>query len=110
MYPVLAGIANNNQLFTTDTDAAIPGTAYGASVHLEMAAMVEYGMSSIEALTAATSAPARAFGMSDRGSIQPGYRADLLLVEGDPTQEISDTRNIVQVWRGGIPVARERFE
>lgn len=91
----------------TGTDAAVPGTAYGASVHVEMASMVEYGMSPLEALIAATSAPAGAFRLNDRGSIAPGMRADLLLVEGDPTENITDTRNIVQVWKKGVPVRGE---
>lgn len=53
----------------------------------------------MEALAAATSMPARLFGLSDRGRIAPGLRADLLLVEGDPTMDITATRSIVEVWR-----------
>lgn len=75
-----------------------------------MADMVEYGMSPIEALVAATSAPARAFELNDRGRIESGMRADLLLIEGDPTQTITDTRNIVAVWKRGIAIERQRFE
>lgn len=84
------------------TDAAIPGTAYGASVHVEMASMVEYGMTPLEVLAAATAAPARAFGFNDRGLVAPGRRADLVLVDGDPTNNIHDTRNIVRVWKKGM--------
>jgi imidazolonepropionase-like amidohydrolase len=52
--------------------------------------------------SAATYTPARRFGLTDRGRIAPGVRADLLLVDGDPTINISDTLSILGVWRGGI--------
>jgi hypothetical protein len=54
-----------------------------------------------QALRAATSTPARRFGLADRGRILEGLRADLLLVDGDPTWHISDTLDLRQVWRRG---------
>jgi imidazolonepropionase-like amidohydrolase len=93
--PVLAG-----------TDAPAPGLAYGASLHKELEHLVNAGLTPAAALTAATSAIARAFRMTDRGRIQTGLRADLLLVDGDPTTRIRDTRNIVTIWKKGVPVAR----
>lgn len=108
--PTMKQLLREGVPILTGTDAALPGTAYGASVHVEMASMVHYGASALEALRAATSAPAKAFGMSDRGRVKTGSRADLVLVEGDPTLEITDSRNIVAVWKQGIPVSRERIE
>jgi len=67
-------------------------------------------MSPAQALTAATAAPARAFRLADRGRIEPGLRADLVLVEGDPTRDILATRRIVAVWKRGVPVERKRQE
>jgi imidazolonepropionase-like amidohydrolase len=46
-----------------------------------------------------TSVPAKVFHLNDRGVIKPGARADLVLVEGDPTRDILDTRRIVTVWK-----------
>ena len=43
-----------------------------------------------------------AFGLADRGRIAPGLRADMQLVRGDPTRLISDSRNLLKVWRAGI--------
>ena len=83
------------------TDAGNPGTAHGVSVHGELALLVRAGLSPIEALRAATSRPAMRFGLSDRGRIAPGLRADLLLVEGDPSKDIQATRHIVTVWKNG---------
>ncbi|SDD86748.1 amidohydrolase family protein [Aquimonas voraii] len=88
--PVLAG-----------TDAPNPGTAFGISMHGELALLVEAGLSPLEALRAATSVPAQQFGLTDRGRIGPGLRADLVLVEGDPSADIRATRELVSVWKNG---------
>jgi len=90
------------------TDAAgNSGVVPGASLHGELALLVAAGLRPAEALAAATSAPARAFGLADRGRIAPGRRADLVLVEGDPTRDIRATRRIAGVWIRGAPVDRE---
>jgi len=91
------------------TDASAPdpslgGLAHGASVHHELQMLVQAGMSATGALAAATSVPARHFGLTDRGRIAEGLRADLLLVHGDPTSTISDTLNTTAVWRRGSRV------
>jgi imidazolonepropionase-like amidohydrolase len=96
--PILAG-----------TDAGNPGTAHGAAMHREMELLVGAGLTPLEALTAATAGPARAFRLADRGRIAPGQRADLLLVNGDPTRDITATRDIAGVWKGGVPVDRAAF-
>lgn len=89
----------------TGTDAPAPGTSYGASIHGEPALFVREGLTP-EALAAATSASAKCFHLSDRGAIRPGLRADLVLVESDPTKNSRVTRNIVAVWKRGIRVQR----
>ena len=83
------------------TDAPSPGVAHGASLHRELELLVRSGLTPVDALAAATSGPARAFGFHDRGRVAPGLRADLLLVEGDPTADIRATRRIVGVWKLG---------
>ncbi|MCA0175465.1 MAG: CIA30 family protein [Proteobacteria bacterium] len=83
------------------TDAGNPGTAHGASLHGELALLVRAGLSPTEALRAATARPAARFGLADRGRIAPGLRADLLLVAGDPSADITATRRIVGVWKNG---------
>ncbi len=94
--PILAG-----------TDAPNPGTWYGVSLHRELELLVRGGLTPLEALRAATSAPADAFGIPERGRVKPGYRGDLLLVAGDPTSDITATRHIAGVWHEGLPVDRE---
>jgi imidazolonepropionase-like amidohydrolase len=96
--PVLAG-----------TDAPNPGTVHGASLHRELELLVTAGLTPLEALAAATSVPAARFKLADRGRIAPGMRADLLLVQGDPTSDIRATRKIVRVWKGGVPIDRASY-
>jgi imidazolonepropionase-like amidohydrolase len=77
------------------------GLAHGASMHHELQLLVAAGLEPIEALRAATATPARRFSLNDRGRIAPGFLADLVLVEGDPTTNISDTLSIRAVWHRG---------
>ncbi|WP_431900277.1 amidohydrolase family protein [Nonomuraea sp. bgisy101] len=88
------------------TDANPWAPLHGASMHREVLLLTEAGLSAEEALAAATSLPARRFGLADRGRIAPGLRADLLLVDGDPTTDITATRAISEVWRRGVRQAR----
>jgi imidazolonepropionase-like amidohydrolase len=88
------------------SDAGNPNTAHGASLHEELAQLVGAGLSPTESLVAATSGPARAFGLSDRGRIAPGLRADLVMVDGDPTRDITATRAIAGIWKNGRTVDR----
>ena len=93
--PILAG-----------TDAGNPGTTHGASLHEELALLVKAGLKPIQALNSATALPAKTFGLNDRGRIAKGLRADLVLVDGDPTRDILATRKIVGVWKNGYAIDR----
>lgn len=97
--PILAG-----------TDVAHPRAAHGLSLHAELAALVDAGLTPSEALTAATRAPAEAFGLTDRGRIAPGSRADVLLVTGDPTSDVTATTNITGIWRRGKRFDRDAYQ
>ena len=96
--PVLAG-----------TDAPNAGTSHGVSIHRELELLVRSGLTPQEALAAATSVPATTFHLDDRGVIAPGKRADLLLVKGDPTEDILATRDIVSVWKLGVEDDRATY-
>ncbi|GGG08921.1 imidazolonepropionase [Paenibacillus albidus] len=78
------------------------GLAHGASVHHELQLLVKAGFTPIEALQSATSKPARRFGLHDRGRIIEGARADLILLNGDPTTNVSDSLSIKSVWFKGV--------
>jgi imidazolonepropionase-like amidohydrolase len=81
-------------------------TVHGISVHRELELLVKAGLSPEEALTAATAGVARAFRLTDRGRIATGCRADLVLVRGNPTRDITATRDILRVWRSGVEFDR----
>ena len=94
--PILAG---------TDANAE-PGSpspvAHGAALHDELELLTEAGLSTVDALRAATELPAKHFRLPDRGAIRPGLRADLVLVDGDPVADIRATRAITRVWCAGV--------
>jgi imidazolonepropionase-like amidohydrolase len=94
--PILAG---------TDANAG-PGIPFsprhGESLHDELELLIEAGLSTVEALRSATVLPAQHFGLHDRGVIEPGRRADLVLIDGDPIADIRATRQIRQVWCAGV--------
>ncbi|WAL67726.1 amidohydrolase family protein [Amycolatopsis cynarae] len=77
---------------------------YGETLHEELQLLVDAGLSPVEALRAATSTPVEVFGLPDRGVVDAGRRADLLLVDGDPTADIQATTRIRHVWIGGTQV------
>jgi imidazolonepropionase-like amidohydrolase len=93
------------------TDSGIPGLLPGTSTHLELQLHVEAGLAPEEVLRAATSAAARMVGRSGEfGGLVPGMSADLLLLAGDPREDIQELRQLVTVLRAGRshqpPVAR----
>jgi imidazolonepropionase-like amidohydrolase len=96
--PILAGSDAN-------ADAAAPfSPPHGQSLHTELGLLVDAGLTPVEALRAATSHAADAFGLTDCGAVAPGRRADLVLVDGDPTTDIQATQRIKHVWAGGVRV------
>ncbi len=86
------------------TDAGMTGTPHGASTLRELELFVQAGLTPSEALLAGTSASAEALALTDRGTIEVGKRADLLLVKGQPWQRIGDVRNTQQVYVAGRQV------
>ncbi|OYU71599.1 MAG: amidohydrolase [Alphaproteobacteria bacterium PA2] len=72
----------------------------------ELVWMVKTGMAPVDALLAATAVDARILRMEDRiGRIRPGLLADLVAVQGDPTQDITAIRRVSLVLKGGIQVS-----
>jgi imidazolonepropionase-like amidohydrolase len=68
----------------------------------ELELMVEYGMTALDVVKAATSGNARIFHLEDRlGQVKPGFLADLIAVEGDPTVRIGDLRKVRLVMKNG---------
>ncbi len=88
------------------TDSSNPGTGAGISMHGELRLLARAGMGSAEALAAATSVAADAFGVAERGRIAEGHLADLVLVRGDLEEDVSRSHDIVAIWKDGYLVER----
>ena len=86
------------------TDAPNPGTGFGISMHGELRLLERAGLSPAEALAAATAEGADAFGIADRGRLEEGRIADLLLVAGDLESDLRLSTAIAGVWKDGFPV------
>ncbi|MCD9028655.1 amidohydrolase family protein [Luteimonas sp. BDR2-5] len=97
------------------TDAgALPHRVPGFAEHRELQLMQQAGYTPKQALTTATRDAARLLGFDDRGLLQPGKRADFVVLSADPLADILNTRGIEEVWQAGQrvsgPVADYRAE
>ncbi|WP_347302578.1 amidohydrolase family protein [Croceibacterium sp. TMG7-5b_MA50] len=102
------GLANVKMMFDAGvpialgTDAGMPGTPHGVSTLREMELLVRAGLTPPQALIAGTAASAKVMGLADdRGTIAPGQRADILLIDGTPWHDIADVRKITSVMIDG---------
>ena len=92
-------------LVGTDSAKLLGGLVlYGESIHKEMGLLAGAGLSNEDILRGATSLTAGIFNLTDRGSIKPGMRADLLLLSADPLDDIANSNKITQIWTAGTPV------
>jgi imidazolonepropionase-like amidohydrolase len=82
----------------------------GTSIHQELQMLVSAGLTPIEALRTATLNPAKFLGKAQSGRVSTGYRADLVLLDGDPTKDIANTSKIAAVVLHGRFVAREELD
>ena len=89
--PILAG-----------SDTPNPFVFPGSSLHEELELLVGAGLTPMEAIVAATADPARFLGLSaTHGTIEPGKTADLVLLDGNPLEDIRNTRAIAGVVLSG---------
>lgn len=108
--PEPAGIAQKKRMFRDALASGVTicnGSDVGVFAHgtnaLELELMVEYGMTPVQALKAATSVNARIMHREQElGRVAPGLLADLVAVEGDPTKRIAAIRQVRFVMKGGV--------
>jgi imidazolonepropionase-like amidohydrolase len=106
-----ASVATNKQNLKTLQDAGVQ-TGFGSdsgvglripgvAEHLELALMVEAGLTPMQAINNATSNAARLLKLDDRGVLASGKLADLVVLDSDPTVDIANSRKIHAVWHRG---------
>lgn len=83
-------------------DSGIPFVPFGESLHDELGCLVEAGIPELEVIRMATLGNAEIFGLDDTlGSIEPGKKADLVVLDKDPLQDIKNTKSIRLVLKDG---------
>ncbi len=90
------------------TDAGAALATFDEAAHVEMELLVKAGWTPLQAINAGTLAAARAIGLGEEiGSLEPGKRADVVAVLGDPSRTISHIRRVRVVVQGGVMVAAD---
>ena len=85
------------------TDAGMPGRFLGYFEHRELQLMVEAGLTPMQAIVCATHNAASFLG-HDFGTLQPGQRADILVLDANPLDDIHNTEKIAAIWQAGKPI------
>jgi imidazolonepropionase-like amidohydrolase len=95
----------------TGTDSPVPGVAPGFSLHDEFEALSKCGMTNLQVLESTTRRAAEWLGaLPDRGTVEAGKRADLVLLDANPLEDISNTRRIAAVIVGGNYLSRAELD
>ena len=98
-------------LVAAGTDAPYPGDFQGEGIHRELELLVESGLTPLEAITIATKNAARIMNAeTEWGTLEPGKLANIVMVDGKPDQNISDTKKIVAVVKEGKVLDRSKLK
>jgi imidazolonepropionase-like amidohydrolase len=90
------------------TDTGIePGHTFGSGEHLELARWVQLGLTPAEAIVGATQRPAELLGLKDAGTLAVGKRADFIVLDANPLENIHNTRQISSVYLDGAKFDRD---
>ncbi len=105
-----AMLAASGVTLLAGTDSGNLGVFHGPALHRELALLVQAGLTPAQALAAATRAPAVWMGDGALGGlVTADATADLVMVEGNPLEDIERTALVAAVWRRGIFVPRAEF-
>ena len=89
------------------TDAGISsGYTFGSADHHEIGRWVQFGLTPMQAIVAATSRPAELLGLADSGTLAKGKRADFIVFDANPLDDIRNTRTIRDVYLSGAKLDR----
>jgi imidazolonepropionase-like amidohydrolase len=109
--------ANTKRMFdagvhiVAGTDAPYPGVFQGEGIHRELELLVEAGLTPLQAITVATKNAAILMQAEQEwGTITQGKKADLLIINGRPDKNISESRNVETVIQQGKIIDREKLK
>jgi len=100
-------IFSANPHYLAASGASAFGTMAGISLHTELEMLVRLGLSAREALAAATNNYSLQFGWNELGQIAPGRRADILILDADPTVNVWNARRISGIVLDGNVLDRD---
>jgi N-acyl-D-aspartate/D-glutamate deacylase len=93
------------------SDTLVSGVVSGFSLHEELELLAGAGLSNADVLASATRLPAEWLGvLADRGTIEVGKRADLVLLDADPLVDVANTRKIAGVFLNGRYLDRKKLD
>jgi imidazolonepropionase-like amidohydrolase len=102
----LAKLAAANVSIVLGCDTGLEDHVFGYAEQRELELMVEAGMTPAQVIVAATSRAAEFLGLVDTGTLAPGKRADLLVLDANPLDDIRNTRRIARMYLAGAEVDR----
>jgi imidazolonepropionase-like amidohydrolase len=103
----LKKVYDSGLLVALGTDSgATPIRVQGFAEHMELVLMVQSGLTPLEAISVATKNGAQLFGIADQyGTLQPGKKANFIVLEKDPSHDIRNTQTIKAIWKNGVKVS-----
>lgn len=109
LHKITRALLNHNVMIMAGTDTNVPGAVPGFSFHNELKSLTNAGLSNKEVLISAITAPAN-YIKSNTGRIEKGYKANLVLLSGNPLESIENTRKIEQVFVNGYSINKKQIE
>ena len=88
-------------------DTGITGQFFGYAEHRELEVLAAAGLTPLQVIRAGTATPAEILGLKDLGTLAPGKRADFIVLNANPLERLSNTRQIAAVYRAGRAIDRE---
>ena len=94
-------------LVALGTDSgATPVRVQGFAEHMELVLMVQSGLTPLQAISVATKNAAQLLRLSDQyGTLEPGKKANFIVLKKDPSQDIHNTQTIRAIWKNGVKVS-----
>ena len=103
----LKALSENKIAIGIGPDTGVPGSFPGIAVHREMELMVKTGVTPVAALIGATGTAATYLGQRSIGTLAPGNVADVVMIKGNPLEDIRSSRNVEVVIKAGKILNRE---